>query len=131
MSSAWAVIAQQFLLKIVRRSRTERKPSLLAAGPGLSEKPQGLFSEALTATGEIDRKAIYKRTHREKTELKELIEGHVDLAIAHQFRLELAHPVTGQSMTIEERRAFLTCAFIEIAKGMDIDRFMQTPATIA
>lgn len=57
-----------------------------------------------------------------------LIKSHVDGAMAHQFRLELVHPHTQQRMTPMQREEFLTLAFSEIAKGMGIDRFMQTPA---
>ena len=57
-----------------------------------------------------------------------LIKPHVDAAMAHQFRLELVHPHTRQRMTPVQREEFLTLAFAEIAKGMGIDRFLQTPA---
>lgn len=60
-------------------------------------------------------------------EFDQFVKGHVDLALAHQFRLELSSQTTGLAMNAEERRDFLTRAFIEIAKGMGIDRFMQTP----
>ena len=62
------------------------------------------------------------------TTIQTLIKPHVDLAMAHQFRLELVHPHTQQRMTPAQREEFLTLAFAEIAKGMGIDRFMQTPA---
>lgn len=61
-------------------------------------------------------------------EIEQFVKGHVDLAMAHQFRLALANPTTGQAKTNEERCEFLTRAFIEISKGMGIERFMQTPA---
>ena len=60
--------------------------------------------------------------------IEALIKPHVDMALAHQFRLELVHPHTQQRMTSEQREEFLTRAFAEIAKGMGIDRFLQTPA---
>lgn len=60
-------------------------------------------------------------------ELDQFVKGHVDLALAHQFRLELADPKTGQPMSINDLSEFLTRAFVEIAKGMGIERFMQTP----
>jgi len=60
--------------------------------------------------------------------IQTLIKPHVDLAMAHQFRLELVHPHTQQRMTPAQREEFLTLTFAEIAKGMGIDRFMQTPA---
>lgn len=62
------------------------------------------------------------------TTIQTLIKPYVDTAMAHQFRLELVHPHTQQRMTPAEREEFLTHAFSEIAKGMGIDRFMQTPA---
>lgn len=60
-------------------------------------------------------------------ELDQFVKAHVDLALAHQFRLALADPKTGQPMSKDERTEFLTRAFIEIAKGVGIERFMQTP----
>ena len=57
-----------------------------------------------------------------------LIKSHVDMAMAHQYRLELVHPHTQQRMTPVQREEFLTLAFAEIAKGMGVDRFLQTPA---
>ena len=60
--------------------------------------------------------------------IEALIKPHVDMALAHQFRLELVHPHTQQRMTPVQREEFLTLAFAEIAKGMGIDRFLQTPA---
>lgn len=56
------------------------------------------------------------------------VKKHVELALAHQFRLALASPKTGQPMSHGEREAFLTRAFVEIATGMGIERFMETPA---
>ena len=60
-------------------------------------------------------------------ELDQFVKGHVDLALTHQFRLELADPKTGQPMSPNDRSEFLTRAFVEIAKGMGVERFMQTP----
>ena len=51
----------------------------------------------------------------------------VETALAHKFRCELVNPKTGQPMLVEERREFLTQAFVEIAKGMGIERFAETP----
>jgi len=56
-----------------------------------------------------------------------VISMRVDVALANTFRLELAHPNTGQPMTHDERRDFLTRAFQEIAAGMGLDRFTETP----
>lgn len=61
-------------------------------------------------------------------QIDQIIKELVNVALEHQFRLELANPTTGQAMTAEERCEFLTRAFIEIANGMGIERFMQTPA---
>lgn len=60
--------------------------------------------------------------------IETLIAQRVELALQHQFRLALASPTTGQPMTIEERRDFLGRAFAEIARGMGVDRFLETPA---
>jgi len=59
--------------------------------------------------------------------LHSLVKPYVDTALAHQFRLELVHPHTQQRMTPAQREEFLLDAFAEIAKGMGIDRFAQTP----
>ena len=60
--------------------------------------------------------------------VKDIIQSRVDLVKDMQFRLELVHPGTKQRMTPAQREEFLLTAFSEIAKGMGIDRFMQTPA---
>lgn len=60
-------------------------------------------------------------------ELDQFVKHHVDVALAHTFRLELGDPSTGQPMSTNDRSEFLTRAFIAIAKGMGIERFMQTP----
>lgn len=59
--------------------------------------------------------------------IEKLIQERVDLAMKHKFRVELASPATGQELTPAERHAFLTRAFGEIARGMGVDRFLQTP----
>lgn len=59
--------------------------------------------------------------------IEKLIQERVNVAMEHEFRVELASPATGQALTPAERRAFLTSAFGEIARGMGIDRFAQTP----
>lgn len=61
-------------------------------------------------------------------EIEKMIKAKVDLAHPLQFRMELVSPRTGEKMTADERRDFLTRSFVEIAKGMGLDRFMQTPA---
>ncbi len=60
--------------------------------------------------------------------IEDLVKEHVDLALAHQFRMGLANPATGQPMSVQERTDFLTRAFVDIAGGMGVDRFLQTPA---
>jgi hypothetical protein len=60
--------------------------------------------------------------------IDQFIKPQVDLAMAHQFRLELANKKSGMPMSPEERETFLMRAFTEIAKGMGLDRFAQTPA---
>ena len=60
--------------------------------------------------------------------VKDIIQSRVDLVKDMQFRLELVQPGTKQRMTPAQREEFLLTAFSEIAKGMGIDRFMQTPA---
>ena len=60
--------------------------------------------------------------------VKDIIQSRVDLVKDMQFRLELVHPGTKQRMTPAQREEFLLTAFSEIAKGIGIDRFMQTPA---
>jgi len=60
--------------------------------------------------------------------LAAFVKPQVDLAMAHQFRLELVHPHLQQRMTPAQREEFLTLAFVEIAKGMGVERFAQTPA---
>ena len=60
-------------------------------------------------------------------EIEKLVKAHVELAHGLQFRLELVSPATRERMNAEERRDFLTRSFVEIAKGMGVDRFMQTP----
>lgn len=59
--------------------------------------------------------------------LSDLIAERVDVALAHRFRCELANPETGQPLSVPERRGALTVLFGEIAKGMGIERFAETP----
>ncbi len=61
-------------------------------------------------------------------EIAKMIKTKVDLAHPHQFRMERVSPGTGERMTADERRDFLTRSFVEISKGMGLDRFMHTPA---
>lgn len=56
------------------------------------------------------------------------IKPFVDAAMAHKFRLALVNPKTQKAIEGAEREAFLTRAFLEIAKGMGVDRMAQTPA---
>ena len=85
-----------------------------------------MFGTKRAAHGSLRTKGKIKM--EQATTIQTLIKPHVDLAMAHQFRLELVHPHTQQRMTPAQREEFLTLAFAEIAKGMGIDRFMQTPA---
>lgn len=57
----------------------------------------------------------------------DLIRQRVDVALNNRFRCELANPTTGQPMTTEERRRTLTILFTELARGMGMDRFLETP----
>ena len=41
-------------------------------------------------------------------ELEQFIKPQVDIALAHTFRLELAHPQTRMALSKEEREVFLT-----------------------
>ena len=56
-----------------------------------------------------------------------LIRQRVEVALSNRFRCELASPTTGQPLTPEERRRTLTILFTELAKGMGLDRFLETP----
>lgn len=56
-----------------------------------------------------------------------LIRQRVEVALANRFRCELASPATGQPLTQEERRRTLTILFTELAKGMGLERFLETP----
>lgn len=60
--------------------------------------------------------------------LETMVQAHVSLAMQHRYRMELAHPHTKEPMSQAQREEFLSKAFTEIAKGMGIDRFLQTPA---
>lgn len=61
------------------------------------------------------------------TNIETLIQQRVDVALANRFRCELASPTNGQPLTTEERRRTLTILFAEIAKGMGLERFLETP----
>lgn len=60
--------------------------------------------------------------------VEQAVKAHVELAMAHRFRLVLADERTGQPFGANERQEFLNRAFVEIAKGMGVDRFLETPA---
>lgn len=60
--------------------------------------------------------------------IEKLVSTQVQLAMQNQFRLELADPQTGQALSDKAREDFLIRAFVEIAKGMGIDRLLETPA---
>ena len=68
---------------------------------------------------------LYKGKVMDKIET--MFSERVETALKHKFRCELANPNTGQPMSADERREFLTHAFVEIAKGMGIARFAETP----
>lgn len=59
--------------------------------------------------------------------IESLIQQRVDVALANRFRCELASPKDGQPLAPEERRRTLTILFTEIAKGMGLERFLETP----
>ena len=59
--------------------------------------------------------------------IEDLIRQRVDVALANRFRCELASPATGKPMPPHERRRTLTILFTEIAKGMGLERFLETP----
>ena len=63
----------------------------------------------------------------QRPSIDELIRQRVDVALANRFRCELASPTTGQPLTPEERRRTLTILFSELARGMGLDRFLETP----
>jgi hypothetical protein len=56
-----------------------------------------------------------------------VVAERVDVALQHQYRCELADPKTGKAFSADERRRHLTLLFTEIAKGMGLDRFAETP----
>lgn len=62
-----------------------------------------------------------------KDQLDKLVAERVDIAISHRLRCELSSPETGKAMDETERRKVLTVLFAEIAKGMGVERFMETP----
>ena len=59
--------------------------------------------------------------------IDDLIRQRVDLALANRFRFELASPASGRPLTPEERRHTLTILFTELARGMGMERFLETP----
>lgn len=59
--------------------------------------------------------------------LKTLVAERVDVAMTHRFRCQLADPKTGGPLSDDERRETLTVLFSEIAKGMGVERFADTP----
>ena len=59
--------------------------------------------------------------------LSDLIAERVEVALSNRFRCELLDPKTGKPMSADDRRKTLTVLFGEIAKGMGIDRFVETP----
>lgn len=61
------------------------------------------------------------------TNIEALIQQRVDVALANCFRCELASPTNGQPLAPEERRRTLTILFTAIAKGMGLERFLETP----
>lgn len=60
-------------------------------------------------------------------DLEDLIAERVEVATLNRFRLELVRAETQEPMSPDERRDFLSRAFCEIAKGMGVDRFAETP----
>lgn len=56
-----------------------------------------------------------------------LLQERVDVAMDCSFRCQLANATSGKSIDGDERRDFLTRSFMEIAKGMGIERFAETP----
>ena len=56
-----------------------------------------------------------------------LVAERVNIALSHKFRCVLADPESGREMDRDERRKALTIMFGEIAKGMGVDRFAETP----
>lgn len=59
--------------------------------------------------------------------IETLIQQRVDVALANRFRCDLASPTNGQPLAPEERRRTLTILFTAIAKGMGLERFLETP----
>ena len=59
--------------------------------------------------------------------LKTMIGKRVDVALSHRFRCELSDSKTGKPVSPQERRRTLTVLFGEIAKGMGVERFAETP----
>ncbi|MCP5162667.1 MAG: hypothetical protein H6999_03045 [Hahellaceae bacterium] len=62
-----------------------------------------------------------------KDQLNQLVAERVEMAMTGRFRCELGSSFTGQEMNESERRKTLTVLFAEIAKGMGVERFMETP----
>lgn len=56
-----------------------------------------------------------------------IIRQRVEVALANRFRCELGSPATGKALNPEERRQALTVLFTQLALGMGMDRFQETP----
>lgn len=59
--------------------------------------------------------------------IDDLIRQRVDVALANRFRCELVSQASGLPLPPEERRRTLTILFAELARGMGLDRFLETP----
>lgn len=63
--------------------------------------------------------------------LAAFVKPQVDLAMAHQFRLELVHPHLQQRMTPAQREEFLTRAFVEVADARGQGQMTNKPELLA
>ncbi len=59
--------------------------------------------------------------------IEALISERVEVALTKRFRCELSLPNAPQPLGQEDRRRALSVLFAEIAKGMGIERFLETP----
>lgn len=59
--------------------------------------------------------------------IDDLIRQRVDVALANRFRCELGSPTTGLPLPPDEHRQILTKLFTALARGMGLDRFLETP----
>ncbi len=59
--------------------------------------------------------------------IDDLIRQRVDVALANRFRCELASPTTGLPLPPDEHRRIMTNLFTALARGMGLDRFLETP----